>query len=102
MGDDYGVSGKERGIRVEPLFEVGSIRYALHSVVQLAQAGDGFLRSRLSDTMVTVEEEVVSRILRSDHLVVNDRELAYPWQNEVLEDRSGCRRSRDDQNFRRF
>ena len=97
MRNDYRVSGKKRRIRVKPLLEVRCVRYPLDPVVQLAQTSNGFLRSRLSDAVVTVEEEVVPRVLRSNSFVVDDRELTNPRQNKVLQDRSRCCRSRDDQ-----
>ena len=49
--------------------------------------------------MVTIEEEVVPRVLMSNGFVVDDRELTNPRQNEVLQDRGRRRRSRDHQDF---
>lgn len=61
----------------------------LDSIVEFAEEGDGFLSARLADTVVGVEEEVVTGIGWRCDGRVEDGEVADAWEDEVLED--GCR-----------
>lgn len=77
-------------LRPQQILDVFEYGLALHALVQLAQEGDGLLRAGLPYALSRIEEEVVSCICRCGDGGVEDREVAYAGEDEILEDGGRC------------
>jgi hypothetical protein len=74
----------------ENILNITRVRNAFDAIVQLAKKANSLHRARLANAIRPLQEEVVSRICRSDRTVVKHREVTDAGENEVLEDRGRC------------